>query len=76
MVSTTARILSDGILKLDGGSVFGPTPKVDWENSVNADRKNRITLELNRRLLQVNGKNDLIDAGDGSQDNNRDEVEG
>ena len=76
MASEAARIISNGILKLDGGSIFGATSKEAWENSVNADRKNRITLELNRWMLQVNGKNDLIDAGDGSKDNNRDEVEG
>lgn len=72
MVSTAARIISDGILKMDGGSVFGPIPKVVWENSVTTDRKNRITLGLNCLLLQVNGKNVLVDTGVGSKDNNRD----
>ena len=62
MVSTTARILSDGILKLDGGSVFGPTPKVDWETSVTAERKNR----------GASGDG----SEDEDKDNNRDEVEG
>ena len=56
MVSTAATILSDGVLKLDGGSVFGQVPKVAWENSVTTDRKNRITLGLNCLLLQVSGK--------------------
>ena len=41
MTSKVARIISNGILKMDGGSVFGATPKEVWENSVNADRKNR-----------------------------------
>lgn len=72
MVSTAARIISDGILKMDGGSVFGPIPKVVWENSVTTDRKNRITLGLNCLLLQVNGKNVLVDTGVGSKDNTRD----
>ena len=41
MASKAARIISNGILKMDGGSVFGPIPKVVWENSATADRKNR-----------------------------------
>ena len=35
MMSTGVKVLSDGVLKLDGGSVFGQVPKVAWENSVN-----------------------------------------
>lgn len=41
MTSEVARIISEGILKLDGGSIFGATPKAVWENSATADRKNR-----------------------------------
>jgi glyoxylase-like metal-dependent hydrolase (beta-lactamase superfamily II) len=44
-------------------------PKVAWENSVTTDRKNRITLGLNCLLLQVCGKNVLVDTGVGSKDN-------
>lgn len=41
MASKAARIIDMGILKLDGGSIFGATPKAVWENSITADRKNR-----------------------------------
>lgn len=41
MASKAAWIISNGILKRDGGSVFGPIPKAVWENSATADRKNR-----------------------------------
>ena len=41
MTSEVARIISNGILKMDGGSVFGPIPKAVLENSATADRKNR-----------------------------------
>ena len=41
MASKAARIISNGILKRDGGSIFGATPKEVWENSATADRKNR-----------------------------------
>lgn len=72
MVSTAAKIISDGIMKMDGGSVFGQVPKVVWENSVTTDRKNRITLGLNCLLLQIGGKNVLVDTGVGSKDNDKD----
>src|ERR687895_1192533 len=71
-MSTTAKILSDGVLKLDGGSVFGQVPKAAWEDSVTTDRRNRITLGLNCLLLQVCGKNVLVDAGIGSKENEND----
>lgn len=41
MASKAARIIDNGILKRDGGSIFGATPKAVWENSITADRKNR-----------------------------------
>ena len=72
MVSTAAKIISDGTMKMDGGSVFGQVPKMVWETSVSTDRKNRITLGLNCLLLQVNGKNVLVDTGVGSKENDRD----
>ena len=49
--------------------MFGPVPKVAWETSVAADRKNRITLGMNCLLLQVHGKNVLVDTGMGSKEN-------
>jgi glyoxylase-like metal-dependent hydrolase (beta-lactamase superfamily II) len=72
MMSTAAKILSDGVLKLDGGSVFGQMPKAAWENNVTTDRRNRITLGLNCLLLQACGKNVLVDAGIGSKENEND----
>ncbi len=72
MVSTAAKIISDGVMKMDGGSVFGQVPKVVWENSVTTDRKNRITLGLNCLLLQIGDKNVLVDTGVGSKGNDKD----
>ena len=72
MMSTAAKILSDGVVKLDGGSVFGQVPTVAWENSVTTDRKNRITLGLNCLLIQVGGKNVLVDTGVGPKENDQD----
>ena len=67
-MSTDVKIISDGVMKIDGGSMFGPVPKVAWENSVVTDRKNRMTLGLNCLLLHTNGYNVLVDTGVGSKD--------
>ena len=72
MMSTAVKIINDGVLKLDGGSVFGPVPKVAWESNVATDRKNRISLGLNCLLLQVCGKNVLVDTGVGAKENEND----
>ena len=68
MMSTAVKVLSDGVIKLDGGSMFGQVPKMAWENSVVTDRKNRMTLGLNCLLLQISGQNILVDTGVGTKD--------
>ena len=67
-MTTSVRVLSDGIIKFDGGTMFGQVPKVYWENKVTTDRKNRITLGLNCLLVEMGGKNVLVDAGVGSKE--------
>ena len=60
--------LSDGFIKLDGGSMFGSVPKVLWEKKAPADARNRITLAM--RPLVVRGvRTLLIDAGLGGKEN-------
>ena len=68
MMSTAVKVISDGVMKIDGGCMFGPVPKVAWENLVPTDRKNRMTLGLNCLLLQSCGKTVLVDTGVGSKD--------
>jgi glyoxylase-like metal-dependent hydrolase (beta-lactamase superfamily II) len=68
MMTTSVRVLSDGIIKFDGGTMFGPVPKTLWETKVATDRKNRITLGLNCLLIQVYGKTILVDTGVGAKD--------
>ena len=72
MMSTAVKIISDGVIKMDGGSMFGQVPKVTWESSVVIDRKNRITLGLNCLLLQVAGQNVLVDTGTGAKEIDQD----
>jgi len=57
---------------MDGGSMFGQVPKVNWEGNVVTDRKNRMTLGLNCLLLQVSGQNVLVDTGIGSKEGDTD----
>jgi len=72
MMPTAVKIISDGVIKMDGGSMFGQVPKVAWESSVVTDRKNRMTLGLNCLLLQVAGQNVLVDTGIGSKEIDQD----
>ncbi|MBI2847198.1 MAG: MBL fold metallo-hydrolase [Chloroflexi bacterium] len=61
-------ILSDGIVKFDGGSMFGVVPRVLWEKRTPPDRQNRIKLGLNCLLIQTKTKNILVDTGVGSKE--------
>ena len=72
MVLTEARVVCDGTLKIDGGALFGQLPKTIWENIVSTDRKNRITLGLNCWLLNVAGQWVLVDAGVGTNQDDKD----
>jgi glyoxylase-like metal-dependent hydrolase (beta-lactamase superfamily II) len=67
----TVHILSDGIIKSDGGSVFGQVPKTIWEQMTKADRLNRISLGLNCLLIRTHYGNVLVDTGVGSKDTTR-----
>ncbi|MFQ5861220.1 MAG: MBL fold metallo-hydrolase, partial [Dehalococcoidia bacterium] len=65
--STYLKVLSDGAIKYDGGTMFGQIPKVRWEEKASADRKNRVTMGLNCLLLQSCGRYILIETGVGSK---------
>jgi len=70
MATACIKVISDGVIKRDAGAMFGPVPKVDWENIVATDRRNRITLGLNCILLQTGGRNILVDTGVGPKEVN------
>ncbi|RJF73360.1 MBL fold metallo-hydrolase [Deinococcus cavernae] len=55
--------LTDGLFRLDGGSMFGSVPKVLWEKVAPADEDNRIQLRSNPLLIQLGGRNILVDTG-------------
>ncbi len=68
MVTSSIRILSDGIVKFDCGTIYGRVPKTEWQNLVSTDRLNRMTLGLNCVLFEIGGKYVLVDTGVGSKE--------
>jgi methylmalonyl-CoA epimerase len=59
--------LSDGLMHLDGGSMFGTVPKEFWEKKAPADERNRITMAM-RPLVVRGARTMLIDAGLGAKE--------
>ncbi|MCZ2259700.1 YtnP family quorum-quenching lactonase [Sporosarcina sp. G11-34] len=55
--------LNGGLNYLDGGTMFGPVPKVLWSRRYDVDKNNLIELATDPILIQYNGKNILIDTG-------------
>jgi len=55
--------LNGGLNYLDGGTMFGPVPKVLWSRRYDVDENNLIELATDPILIQYNGKNILIDTG-------------
>jgi glyoxylase-like metal-dependent hydrolase (beta-lactamase superfamily II) len=58
--------LNGGLNFLDGGTMFGPVPKVLWSRRYDVDDNNLIELRTDPILLQYENKNILIDTGLGN----------
>ena len=65
--TTAVHLLFDGQAKMDGGVLFGQVPKGQWQEWSPADRRNRVRLGLNCLLVQIGGRNFLIDTGIGQK---------
>lgn len=61
------HVLSGGTFRLDGGTMFGPVPRVLWEKQIPPDERHRIPMDANCLWVRVDGTNVLIDAGYGSK---------
>lgn len=59
--------LSDGIMRLDGGAMFGVVPRAFWEKTNPADELNRIVIGVNPLLIKAEGCNILVDTGNGDK---------
>jgi len=64
-------VLSDGMFKLDGGSMFGVVPKVLWEKTNPPNEMNRIELGLNSLIIKTNDDIVLVDTGIGENYNEK-----
>jgi len=58
--------LNGGVNFLDGGAMFGVVPKALWKSKYPNDKHNLIELRTDPILIQVDGKNILIDTGMGN----------
>ncbi len=67
--SREIRVLSDGVIWLDAGAVFGLVPKIMWQRVTGETNElNQIPLALNCLLLESDGKTVLIETGQGNKD--------
>jgi glyoxylase-like metal-dependent hydrolase (beta-lactamase superfamily II) len=61
-------VVSDGVLRLDAGAVFGVTPRVVWEPLVGPlDGEHRLAVGLNCLLVRSQGKLILVETGVGNK---------
>ncbi|UOR11883.1 YtnP family quorum-quenching lactonase [Halobacillus amylolyticus] len=58
--------LNGGVTHMDGGAMFGVVPKPLWSRKYPVNDKNQIELRTDPILLQVDGKNLIIDSGIGN----------
>lgn len=62
----TLTWLRGGDNHLDGGAMFGVVPKALWSRIYPVNDKNQIALRTDPILLQIDGKNMLIESGMGN----------
>ena len=60
--------LEAGVVRLDGGAMFGIVPKVLWERRAPADERNRITLAMRCLLIEHDAGLVLVDTGLGNKE--------
>lgn len=59
----TLTWLDGGLNYLDGGTMFGPVPKVLWSRKYHVTEDNKIELPAHPILIQYKNQNILIDTG-------------
>lgn len=59
--------LETGRFSLDGGAMFGVVPWVFWSKLIPPDERQRIALAARCWLVRGNGKNILVDDGNGTK---------
>lgn len=66
------QFLAGGLLRLDGGAMFGIIPKPLWQRLVTADEANRIQLTTTCLLVETAGRRVLIESGIGNKYDDKD----
>lgn len=64
-------VLSDGLMRLDGGAMFGVVPKALWEKKLPADERNRIRLAMNSLLVEGPEGRTVIEVGSGGKEDEK-----
>ncbi len=60
-------LLDAGVLRLDGGAMFGVVPRPLWEKQRPPDERNRIRLGMNLLLIEDGTRRILVDTGAGTK---------
>ncbi|GEP84352.1 metallo-beta-lactamase superfamily protein [Staphylococcus piscifermentans] len=55
--------LDGGMTNMDGGTMFGPVPKVLWSRKLKPNDKNQVRMSTHPILIIAKDKNILIDSG-------------
>jgi glyoxylase-like metal-dependent hydrolase (beta-lactamase superfamily II) len=63
----TVHTIETGMLRLDGGAMFGSVPKPIWSRLHAPDDRNRIQLAMRALLLEGEGRRVLVDIGLGDK---------
>lgn len=67
----TLHALESGLVRLDGGAMFGVVPKPLWEKRIPADARNRIPLGLRCLLVETPDQLVLLETGLGNKENEK-----
>jgi glyoxylase-like metal-dependent hydrolase (beta-lactamase superfamily II) len=67
----TLHALEAGMVRLDGGAMFGVVPKPLWERRIPADERNRIPLALRCLLVETPDQLVLVETGLGNKENDK-----
>lgn len=59
--------LNGGVTHMDGGAMFGVVPKPLWSKKYPYNENNQIELRTDPLLIQVDGKNILVEGGLGNE---------
>src|SRR5690554_6193284 len=66
LADMTFTWLNGGVTHMDGGAMFGVVPKPLWSRKYPSNNSNQIELRTDPILIQVDGKNILVETGIGN----------